>query len=103
MGSGEGRMGESRGIRGQEERGAGETRPRTVRVESPGAGAEKAAAGRSRTRRLTFAVEAGRVVIVKGRQLASEHGPRCSLRSPGMRPGEARRGKARRSRRRRQG
>lgn len=50
MGSGKGRMGESRGIRGQEERGAGETRPRTVRVESPGAGAEKAAAGRSRTR-----------------------------------------------------
>ena len=43
-------MGESIGIRGREERGAGETRPRTVQVECPEAGAEKAAAGRSRTR-----------------------------------------------------
>ena len=38
------------GVWGREERGAGETRPRTVRVESPGACAERAAAGGSRTR-----------------------------------------------------
>ena len=43
-------MGESIGIRGREERGAGETRPRTVQVESPEAGAEKAAADRKSTR-----------------------------------------------------
>ena len=41
-----------------------------------------------------FAVNAGRVVVVKGRQLALEHGPSCSLRSPGMRPGEAKLGGA---------
>ena len=41
-----------------------------------------------------FAVEAGRVVVVKGRQLASEHGSSCSLQSPGMRLGEARLGGA---------
>lgn len=69
----------------------------------PGAGA--VAAGRSRMllrargRRLTFAVEAGRVVVVRGSN-ASEHG--LLLIQSGW-PGEARRGKARRSRRRRHG
>lgn len=91
---------------GREERSPGETRPRTVRVGSPGAGAERTAARRrgsgggitdarrARDRLLTFAVEAGRVVVVEGRQLASEHGARCSLRSPRLRPGEERRGGA---------
>lgn len=51
-------------------------------------------ARRARDRLLTFAVEAGRVVVVEGRQFASEHGARCSLRSPGLRPGEERRGGA---------
>lgn len=64
---------------------------------SPGGGAEEGAAGgvtdaRPATGRyLTFAVEASRVVVVEGRQLASEHGPRVSLWSPGLRPGEDRR------------
>lgn len=40
---------------------------------------------------LTFIIEAGRVVVVEGRQLASEHNPRFSLGSPGLRPGEERR------------
>ena len=67
-------------------------------AEGPGAGTKGAAAGgvtdaRSASgRRLTFAVEASRVVVVEGRQLASEHGPRVSLWSPGLRPGEERRG-----------
>lgn len=41
-------------------------------------------------RYLTFAVKAGRVVVVESRQLASEHGPHFPLLSPELRPGERR-------------
>ena len=38
--------------------------------------------------RLTFAVEAGRVVVVESRQLPSEHDPNLSFWSPVLQPGE---------------
>ena len=44
--------------------------------------------------RLTFAVEAGRVVVVESRQLPSEHDPNLSFWSPVLQPGEERRAEA---------
>lgn len=42
----------------------------------------------------TFAVEACGVVVVQGRELATEHGPRCSRWPPGPPPGQEKRGEA---------
>lgn len=84
---------------GWEKISPGETRPRTARVACPGAGAEGAVArGVTDTRpaqgrRLTFAVEASRIVVVEGRQLASEHGPSLLAPVPGLQPGGENRGR----------
>lgn len=81
-------------------RPAAETRPPRVPTGRRGRGTEAGTAAQvrdtrpARGRRLTFAVEAGGVVVVESRQLASEHGPRFSLWSPGPRPGEKKRGGA---------